>query len=230
MTFDPPARGSSPRARGTLTNGTTATLSNRFIPACAGNACARAGRKARASVHPRVRGERCHSNKRRQTSHGSSPRARGTLGVSPATICRWRFIPACAGNASRVHVLGRRPPVHPRVRGERLVAQVSLLDGSGSSPRARGTPNLKALDISGLRFIPACAGNANGAEVAATSLPVHPRVRGERVRDVLRCRSAGGSSPRARGTLPAVVLGMLGQRFIPACAGNARTAYPNRSW
>ena len=72
-----------------------------------------------------------------------------------------------------------------------------------------------------MRFIPAYAGNAFVPKCVASSISVHPRIRGERMSDGSTAMSADGSSPHTRGTLmPPNKAGLIG-RFIPAYAGNA---------
>ena len=111
--------------------------------------------------------------------------------------------------------------VHPRVCGERSVNMISSRSVTGSSPRVRGTRTPFDLECIELRFIPACAGNAWSKPVKASSIPVHPRVCGERL--IRRCKLPGdfGSSPRVRGTLINAAAPAFKARFIPACAGNA---------
>ena len=75
--------------------------------------------------------------------------------------------------------------------------------------------------IAGVRFIPACAGNAVPGWNRPRLTPVHPRVCGERVRRAASDASNAGSSPRVRGTHPLASKSEQRQRFIPACAGNA---------
>ena len=94
-------RGSSPHARGTPTRESNKLGTDRFIPACAGNAQSPCHHDFIASVHPRMRGERTKGRSRLKISHGSSPHARGTLNTTVASLTRQRFIPACAGNAPR---------------------------------------------------------------------------------------------------------------------------------
>ncbi len=96
-----------------------------------------------------------------------------------------------------------------------------MLPSHGSSPRVRGTLG-RLHDTSWVcRFIPACAGNALTNHVTDRSISVHPRVCGERSEDECKAFDALGSSPRVRGTLTLLPLGIGGKRFIPACAGNA---------
>ena len=70
--------------------------------------------------------------------------------------------------------------VHPRVCGERSLVRLLDKDGSGSSPRVRGTRADQPLPVPPLRFIPACAGNAFAVAATSAPPPVHPRVCGER--------------------------------------------------
>ena len=53
--------------------------------------------------------------------------------------------------------------------------------------------------------------------------PVHPRMRGERTDEAAKTYAGDGSSPHARGTPTFYRLYTVKSRFIPACAGNART-------
>ncbi len=159
--FRVPARGSSPRARGTLPDWLLKAAVARFIPACAGNTRDRRTPIVSPSVHPRVRGEHIRSSAYGAPARGSSPRARGTPPYPWRSCRRRRFIPACAGNTTRAFPSRREAPVHPRVRGEH--GTVSLIEPipNGSSPRARGTrmPSLPQFETA--RFIPACAGNTS---------------------------------------------------------------------
>ena len=111
--------GSSPRARGTRRSPLEFRQRYRFIPACAGNACAGSGRRPPRAVHPRVRGERQYPNVLISYFFGSSPRARGTRYLSYGRARHRRFIPACAGNAMKNQRSTTDTSVHPRVRGER---------------------------------------------------------------------------------------------------------------
>ena len=72
-----------------------------------------------------------------------------------------------------------------------------------------------------LRFIPACAGNSNGASEHARCFAVHPRVCGEQTGSSISPPCIPGSSPRVRGTARFKILEGFVRRFIPACAGNS---------
>ena len=73
-----------------------------------------------------------------------------------------RFIPACAGNALLKRKDVSNDAVHPRVCGERFAPNTADMRKTGSSPRVRGTLYYSHKIQPLKRFIPACAGNANG--------------------------------------------------------------------
>ena len=110
------------------------------------------------------------------------------------------------------------------MRGERIFNRAQKRGVAGSSPHARGTPAGCSVGRRSLRFIPACAGNADLLHARSSSLTVHPRMRGERWKSTVSRHSRIGSSPHARGTPAREARVHYQHRFIPACAGNA--AYP----
>ncbi len=155
-----PRSGSSPHARGTLSILVCLVCAGRFIPACAGNAATDKRGKSRKPVHPRMRGERHKFLGIVLPVAGSSPHARGTLIAGPVEHLGPRFIPACAGNAAQSQSVAHQRTVHPRMRGERSAGGDANVSSYGSSPHARGTPRAFFPAADGVRFIPACAGNA----------------------------------------------------------------------
>ena len=193
--------GSSPHARGTRRPAEPTGAPGRFIPACAVNASWRLLCQSCLTGHPRIRGER----------HRAGLAANGCV----------RFIPACAGNAHDTRARVRWQPVHPRMRGERHSIKPANAFCAGSSPHARGTLREAAEFESAMRFIPACAGNAAACSTRAPPRAVHPRMRGERGRNVRPVSMTAGSSPHARGTPRKASAAVCRYRFIPACAGNA---------
>ena len=172
-------------------------------------------------VHPRVCGERDGGNALHESHAGSSPRVRGTRLKHTQATRYQRFIPACAGNAKIISFSCAFRSVHPRVCGERMIAAPIFEDAVGSSPRVRGTRVFLGRTVGGVRFIPACAGNAVARRHHRVAYSVHPRVCGERKgRTPPHTRNAG-SSPRVRGTHKPCSRIVASCRFIPACAGNA---------
>ena len=214
------AVGSSPRARGTGSSRWPGPCSDRFIPARAGNGHKPLSMQDQLPVHPRARGERVPAGAAPAVFGGSSPRARGTGEVDGVPVRVVSFIPARAGNGARRTNSARLKPVHPRARGERYALRAAVRDGSGSSPRARGTVAGVALAESGLRFIPARAGNGSRPQPSRRAHPVHPRARGERSCLLFPDSASHGSSPRARGTAGGRRSIGPALRFIPARAGN----------
>ena len=217
--------GSSPRVRGTRRWPGLHQVSQRFIPACAGNAHSPHDESDQNAVHPRVCGERISSTTCAPHGDGSSPRVRGTPSLRRSGRRRRRFIPACAGNARSCTGPSGAPAVHPRVCGERALVRLGRDPHPGSSPRVRGTPFGGSGKQFGDRFIPACAGNARPDAKSGARGTVHPRVCGERESTDLIRTADYGSSPRVRGTRIVGSLRARRRRFIPACAGNATAGW-----
>ena len=76
----------------------------------------------KATVHPRIRGERGENCK--------------------SYWIQGRFIPAYAGNAGVTLRAALMEAVHPRIRGERVRAIKKYQTAFGSSPHTRGTLDL----------------------------------------------------------------------------------------
>ena len=220
--------GSSPLARGTLGSRSPGHRPRRFIPARAGNTLGVIRGRPALPVHPRSRGEHELGSAVGRDSTGSSPLARGTRRHERRDAHGPRFIPARAGNTSTPSTRPSASPVHPRSRGEHMRCIVRECGRAGSSPLARGTRLAGLGRLAHRRFIPARAGNTTVSPVSRSSLPVHPRSRGEHVELDRNQPSPDGSSPLARGThlqeQPVLVI----VRFIPARAGNTRAT--RRPW
>ena len=217
-------RGSSPRMRGTRRRKSRQAHRKRFIPAYAGNTINPSRGSIHSSVHPRVCGEHSLSGVSRSGNRGSSPRMRGTHMLISVPPYNRRFIPAYAGNTSKIGASRVSPSVHPRVCGEHRRFHSGVRDSPGSSPRMRGTRRGQRQRRTGHRFIPAYAGNTNPIPEFAVDLPVHPRVCGEHSAVVQVHDGRFGSSPRMRGTLRQPLPCRSRIRFIPAYAGNTTNA------
>ena len=90
----------------------------------------------------------------------------------------------------------------------------------GSSPLARGTPQLLRPWSQGLRLIPARAGNTPRSGPRLQRPSAHPRSRGEHIQAVVSVGAVLGSSPLARGTHEHPLNMSVRLRLIPARAGN----------
>ena len=133
------AFGSSPHARGAPRRRCRRLLHGGLIPACAGSTSSRSGTPIPAS--------------------GSSPHARGARRVVGVGGRRRGLIPACAGSTQPRERKTSAVTAHPRMRGEHACSEAVLASCNGSSPHARGAPDLKLLDRVAHRLIPACAGS-----------------------------------------------------------------------
>ena len=202
--------GSSPRGRGTPPSRQRRALSDRFIPARAGNTRLHPRLLSQSPVHPRAGGEHAEGHSACQADIGSSPRGREhrtewstssslpyQIGSSPrGRGTPWPSWPSCP-----------RHPVHPRAGGEHRdidIRQSTLI-----------------------RFIPARAGNTGRGCGSGASSRVHPRAGGEHMPETRQWKEPFGSSPRGRGTRARREQVREVGRFIPARAGNTR-ALPRR--
>ncbi len=135
-----------------------------------------------------------------------------------------RFIPAGAGNTDPTVSAASSSSVYPRWRGEHIHGKLTRILDRGLSPLARGTPNQPNGKQGKNRFIPAGAGNTTRNASAPAILSVYPRWRGEHHRIQKLGRAESGLSPLARGTHNVVYAVYAHPRFIPAGAGNTRSA------
>ena len=153
---------------------------------------------------------------------------RGTQAVKSSRKQKYRFSPACAGNAHAHSCSCGTDTVQPRVCGERPGLRLILRPLSGSAPRVRGTRFSKRVLAEFCRFSPACAGNAPAQIVTPKPPAVQPRVCGERRASVFQVGRQNGSAPRVRGTRQETAISPVSARFSPACAGNADSSGPQQ--
>ena len=99
----PMPHGSSPLARGTLSQEFWEQVVTRLIPARAGNIRRPHAHKHSRPAHPRSRGEHCGPLRRRPGFQGSSPLARGTWVAVHRRGIENRLIPARAGNIRAIY-------------------------------------------------------------------------------------------------------------------------------
>ena len=233
--------GSSPLARGALSQGLRAVLAERIIPARAGSTWCSAGPPGRGADHPRSRGEHI----------GGLVRPAGTPRIIPAragSTCSWvmgdqvrsdhprsrgehypskypRVNPAGSSPLARG---ARRTPRcrssrgadHPRSRGEHRPCNFRRSGHWGSSPLARGALQLMNPGGRTRRIIPARAGSTSLGCHRTRPTTDHPRSRGEHCLLARAGRTASGSSPLARGAPPAAIRCAARKRIIPARAGS----------
>ncbi|ERC55899.1 hypothetical protein ECOT7509_3019 [Escherichia coli TW07509] len=110
--------GLSPLARGTPPRTHEQTITDRFIPAGAGNTNSKWMSASYQSVYPRWRGEHLSVAWKFNFIPGLSPLARGTRAALPVARVVTRFIPAGAGNTPNHAAPLVIAAVYPRWRGE----------------------------------------------------------------------------------------------------------------
>ena len=136
--------GSSPHARGSVSQVAGEFPEMRFIPACAGIRRSLLAVRSRFTVHPRMRGDQRESRMLLRLRAGSSPHARGSAIIAGRRRQIGRFIPACAGISTGISINMGACSVHPRMRGDQLDAQAESRVRVGSSPHARGSADQAA--------------------------------------------------------------------------------------
>ena len=211
--------GSSPLARGLHLQDGAQLLPVGIIPARAGFTVRGMGASHTSSDHPRSRGV-YHSRQRLSDRQcGSSPLARGLPGDGGCVHCGFRIIPARAGFTRVCTAVMSCCWDHPRSRGVYSMRLRDCCTWPGSSPLARGLPEVDRPRGNDVRIIPARAGfTVRGLELFA-QFQDHPRSRGVYAIDVRRDDVLIGSSPLARGLPVLQTFCRPSIRIIPARAG-----------
>ena len=132
------ALGSPPLTRGILLWLFLPSFRKRFTPAHAGNTRSIMRMIEANRVHPRSRGEYGIQHRDFRTTQGSPPLTRGILLFLFALLIELRFTPAHAGNTIEYGIETIIEEVHPRSRGEYLIALVRIRMPEGSPPLTRG--------------------------------------------------------------------------------------------
>ena len=194
------ARGSSPLARG---------LRGR-VPAA--HDCSR--------DHPRSRGVYLSARIAQMNARGSSPLARGLHDDEVGVDGRHGIIPARAGFTAAAALLQELDKDHPRSRGVYQSPAPTGPRRSGSSPLARGLPDV----VDGLGRVvvgssPLARGLPRRPPRSSWRRPDHPRSRGVYATSRSNLVPAVGSSPLARGLRSLRFCVPLTRRIIPARAG-----------
>ena len=171
-------------------------------------------------AHPRSRGDHDSTGHRRLSVEGSSPLARGPPYDWRVELEPVGLIPARAGTTMEASSSRTFTRAHPRSRGDHCRVIMSRMFIRGSSPLARGPPdvNQRIFDASGL--IPARAGTTTSDCGCGRQLWAHPRSRGDHWRCGWWWGLRVGSSPLARGPRLLVQLLVRYIGLIPARAGN----------
>ena len=170
--------GSSPLARGLLSENYRPCGLRRIIPARAGFTHPFLWRSEVMGDHPRSRGVYTRWSTKSACGPGSSPLARGLLAPSKPERVRTGIIPARAGFTGLVPEWSRKVPDHPRSRGVYSELAAYAPKSSGSSPLARGLQPDILWGDNNPGIIPARAGFTVAHDGDACTIPDHPRSRG----------------------------------------------------
>ena len=214
-----PRAGSSPLARGLPGIPRRAVLAARIIPARAGFTSRPRLGGSRLRDHPRSRGVYMTTTRPGSPPSGSSPLARGLLGLLPGLGVVVRIIPARAGFTSPAPGERIAAADHPRSRGVYAHDGSGSSAGIGSSPLARGLPPPTYYVTHTMWIIPARAGFTGFGVHRSVPFGDHPRSRGVYMPPCQRCLRRAGSSPLARGLPERRAGGFLASGIIPARAG-----------
>ena len=176
-------------------------------------------RRLRGRDHPRSRGVYESNPRLRPSRLGSSPLARGLPYGGLAEFEVTGIIPARAGFTGARPRWERKPQDHPRSRGVYSRSSSTSRTGAGSSPLARGLPDVVGLGHLRKGIIPARAGFTSAEPPDHVPFGDHPRSRGVYPFRRRTAARRAGSSPLARGLLDVVPdhFGLAG--IIPARAG-----------
>ena len=178
------ARGSPPRGRGKVHYNTGKLHPSRITPAWAGKSSRTATHSRQRRDHPRVGGEKQVQPIHGRPGRGSPPRGRGKV-VQLSTPSRGLGItPAWAGKSPVQCFFCVSFWDHPRVGGEKHVANFDDESGRGSPPRGRGKV-YPVMDNSNMdRITPAWAGKSVRLGFLLPGSWDHPRVGGEKTKKI----------------------------------------------
>ena len=212
--------GSSPLARGLLTNRFRGRMRWRIIPARAGFTSTRTpGSSISCGSSPLARGLRVN-NPGTSGSRGDHPRSRGVyIKFAITMIGLFGSSPLARGLLPGTVSTVRAPSDHPRSRGVYRMPASRRCKQLGSSPLARGLPKYPPCTIVDIGIIPARAGFTGSVGPGCSANWDHPRSRGVYVSAPTHRNRHLGSSPLARGLLLQDKVDAVGLGIIPARAG-----------
>ena len=158
---------------------------------------------------------------------GSSPLARGLLGLGAGVVGVAGIIPARAGFTRTAGSTGLTSGDHPRSRGVYPAGTSEWAAAHGSSPLARGLRDVGPGPGADVGIIPARAGFTHQRGRLHHEPGDHPRSRGVYRPRRPPARPRPGSSPLARGLRDIPHEGSQRRRIIPARAGFTPRARPS---
>ena len=170
--------------------------------------------------HPRMHGEHRGDLFDVVQAQGSSPYARGAQPDARAPSSARGIIPVCTGSTECALRGAHHRRDHPRMHGEHGARKPVSLPLWGSSPYARGAPQVSISPEEDAGIIPVCTGSTAGHRSWKAVPRDHPRMHGEHLASGDEAGRTHGSSPYARGAQPTEVLIFYGLGIIPVCTGS----------
>ena len=152
-------------------------------------------------------------------ANGLSPPTRGNRRRPAQEVAGDGSIPAHAGEPTTMPSKPPTPRVYPRPRGGTSRAARSNSALRGLSPPTRGNLKISCPQSSGLRSIPAHAGEPESWGAWATGFEVYPRPRGGTGSGSRTEQGGVGLSPPTRGNLSRGAKASAAEGSIPAHAG-----------
>ena len=146
---------------------------------------------------------------------------RGKGNLSGPFYSRSGITPACAGKRVRQHRRAGGKRDHPRVCGEKSFSKSPASSRRGSPPRVRGKGGIGIYSTFTHGITPACAGKSCSGCCSCSCAGDHPRVCGEKSKEVAEYASKAGSPPRVRGKEHRQRQTVWKDGITPACAGKS---------
>ena len=131
--------------------------------------------------------------------------------------------PAYAGKSDRGQIAHQMQRDHPRLRGEKIIRNVSTASMEGSPPLTRGKGPRFSKTNGSAGITPAYAGKSRLNLRFRSRQGDHPRLRGEKRRKPLQALEPRGSPPLTRGKAIEGGTAQTIKRITPAYAGKRRT-------
>ena len=191
-------RGSSPHTWGIRDTDIFSAAVVRFIPTYVGHTWRVFLLERSETVHPHIRGAYRRGRYSEADSYGSSPHTWGIRTASTEYRSGLRFIPTYVGHttipslstvqyAVHPHIRGAYSaccgagwldPVHPHIRGAYQCLRHQEFRKTGSSPHTWGIQAVRELRRAIQRFIPTYVGHTPRRGFTASTISVHPHIRG----------------------------------------------------
>ncbi len=215
----PPPPPSSPRTRGSSGNGFPGPVTDGVVPAHAGVLRSSSAASRSASCRPRARGGPPYLGLLRIPWDGSSPRTRGSSHRHLPRADRRRVVPAHAGVLRGSRWPPTAPGRRPRAREGPPDNLATRMTTAQSSPRTRGSSEVRVHVVLVVQVVPAHAGVLPRTGRWSRRRRRRPRARGGPPGTVIADLAWLRSSPHSRGSSRDVDRRGRRRGVVPALAG-----------